>query len=477
MSSEQHPTYSTAKTTSEIIAAIARAAWWKEHGNTQCPDHMIPTESDLCKYVQVSGGGIVANDPGEARGPRLFIDVSESKASTVVADDQIEHSTMHRLSDIKTAHADFIALSTGDRGPHPLEQLVQKWQESPPLVERETRKDKRILPKIEVLPVHPAREHGMLFGGLTDGRRPLETELPLFPQFSERNRVAILDIVDAAGLPIMAKGKGAPLALRFGIRSLLTVKPQDRHRDSVRLAITLGELAAGLYPTRWRNRDWPKLRNVLLEARNYGMLVNGGRSLWFPWAVRQLPAEHAPSIDELVVIDLAFPPGSAEGPLIDLAALDQLGVESAPRYRAYLAVHSLNWQNGVTRVPVDRARGQWRWARDAAKYPVLTLQERRRLAFGDDDRKHRTTAEIEAAFAGLPGLVIVEHDAKDPRGGITGWRIMPAEVVDLTGENPDLTGENPDLTGENPDLTGENPDLTGENPDLTGENPDLTGEK
>ena len=441
MSSEQNPTYSTAKTPSEIIAAVARAAWWKEYGSAQCPEHMIPTESDLCEYVQVSGGGIVANDPGEAGGPRLFIDASEPKAPTIVADDQSERSTMHRLSDVKTAHADFIVLPTGHRGPHPLERLVREWQERPPLIEHETRKDKRILPKIEVLPAHPARERGMLFGGLTDGRQPSETELPLFPQFSERNRVAILDVVDATGLPIMARGKGAPLALRFGIRSLLTVKPHDRHRQSVRLAIKLGELAAGLYPTRWRNRDWPKLRNVLFEARNYGMLIEDGRSLWFPWAVRKIPAEHAPSMDDLVVIDLAFPPGSAEGPLVDLATLDQLGVESAPRYRAYLAVHSLNWQNGVTRVPADISRNQWRWAKSTAKYPVVTLKERRRLAFGDDDKKHRTTTEIDAAFANLPGLVVVERNAKDPRSGMMGWRIMPAEAVDPTGENLDPTGE------------------------------------
>ena len=441
MSSELHPTYSTAATTGEIIAAVARAAWWKEHGSAQCPENMIPTESDLCEYVQVSGGGIVANDPGEAGDSRLFIDVSEPKTPGIVPDDRIKRAPMHRLSDVKTAHADFIALPAGDRGPHPLERLVREWQERPPLVEQETRKDKRILPKIEVLPAHPARERGMLFGGLTDGRKPSETELPLVPQFSERNRVAILDVVDATGLPIMARGKGAPLALRFGIRSLLTVKPHDRRRQSVRLAITLGELAAGLYPTKFYSRDWPKLRNVLLEARNYGMLIEDGRSLWFPWAVRRLPAEHAPSKDDLVVVDLAFPPGSAEGPLIDLATLDQLGVESAPRYRAYLAVHSLNWQNGITRVPVDMRRDQWRWAKDAARYPVVTLEERRRLAFGNDDRKHRTAAEIDAAFANLPGLVIVDRNARDPRSGVKGWRIMPADAVDLSGEGPVITGE------------------------------------
>ena len=447
MSSEQHPTYSTAKTPGEIIEAVARAVWWQEHGSTKCPEHMIPTEPALREHVRISGGGWIGENPEDGDGSRLLVQVSPPVAE-IADDDRLDQPVLRHLSDIESAHAEFMARPADRRGPHPLERLVREWQETPRIVEAETRRDTRILPKVQVMSVHPDRERGMLFGGLTDGRHPPETELPLFPQLSERNRVAILDIVDAAGLPIMAKGKGAPLALRFGIRSLLTVKPQDRRRDSVRLAIKLGELAAGLYPTRWRNRDWPKLRNVLLEARNYGMLIDGGHSLWFPWAVRKIPAEHAPSLDGLVVIDLAFPPGSAEGPLIDLATLDQLGVESAPRYRAYLATHTLNWQNGITRVPVDRAHGQWRWAKDVAKYPVLTLGERRRLAFGDDDRKHRTTAEIEAVFTDLPGLVVVERSARDPLGGMTGWRIMPAEAIDLTGENLDLTGENLDLTGE-----------------------------
>ena len=44
MNSEQHPTYSTAKTSGQIIATIAQTAWWKEHGSAQCPENMIPTE-------------------------------------------------------------------------------------------------------------------------------------------------------------------------------------------------------------------------------------------------------------------------------------------------------------------------------------------------------------------------------------------------------------------------------------------------
>ena len=447
MSSKQHPTYSTAKTADQIIEAVARAAWWNEHGSVGCPPDKIPTEAGLCEHVAVEGGALIG---GALDAPRLLVEIDpvEYAEPLAPARETQQHADiaagggvsvprvrppLRRFMIAEDAHAWWLTLPERQSEEHPLLALVRAWQGRPALVEHEARKDKAIVPKVEVGAIHPDRQHGMLFGGLTDGRKPPETQLPLLPELSHRNRVAILDIVDATGVPIMAKGRGAPLALRFGIRSLLTVKPNDRRHDSVRVALTLGELAAGLYAGRWRNQHWPKLRNVLLEARNYGMLINGGRSLWFPWAVRQLPAEHAPSVDDLVVIDLAFPPGSAEGPLIDLAALDQLGVESAPRYRAYLAVHSLNWQKGVTRVPVDKRRGQWRWAMDPGKYPVLMLDERRRLAFGEGDRKHRTTAEIDTAFENLPGLIVVDKQAKDARNGVIGWCVIPAEAVDATG--------------------------------------------
>ena len=61
--------------------------------------------------------------------------------------------------------------------------------------------------------------------------------------------------------------------------------------------------------------------------------------------------------------------------------MDRLSVESAPRWRAYIAAHSVAWQPGTTRVPVPRT-GRFVWTRNLATYPVLTLNDRRRFAFG-----------------------------------------------------------------------------------------------
>ena len=420
-----------AHTEVDALIKLAEFVWWEEHGD-ECPPGLIPTGADLATFaadypdeLPLPPAGYLRWQPnGTTERPILEL---VGRGSSGLPHDEWRTAAIG-------AHYDW--LTTGDpprAAQHPLIELMTAWQKwrgrdlQAVAVRPETRKDKRILPKIEIGQSHPDRERGMLLGGLTDGRQPTR-ELPLFPELSDRNRVPILELVDTAGLPVMAGGKGAPLGLRFAIRSLLAVRPRDRNKLCVRVAVKLEELVAGLYPNGWQRRhQWAPLRAMLMEIRNYGIPVDGGSSLWFPWAVRKIPREHAPSPDELVVIDLALPPGSGEGPEVHLPTLDRLGLDSAPLYRAFLAVHSLIWRKGVTRVPVDG--GQWRWIRNLAKYPVITHRERRRLAFGDNDRKHRTEAEVDRAFEDLPGLVVVERAATDPVAGLIGWRVLPASAV------------------------------------------------
>ena len=307
--------------------------------------------------------------------------------------------------------------------------LIRAWRERPQPVEPDRRADKRILPTIKVIETRPERRAGMLFGGVHDGRRVTDValELPLWPDTPAAKRVPLLDIVDLAGVPVMAKGRGAPLPNRLFLRALASIAPEDRRREIARLALTVREFRNGLFPRGWeRRRDWPRLRHALLHVRDYA--IHDGRGRWFPLSLRYLPDE--PALDDIIVLDVAYPPQSYSGAPVDLPEMDALSVESAPRWRAYIGAHSVVWIPGRTRVPHPQS-GQYVWATDPDAYPVLTIDDRRRLAFGLDlvNKQHRSHREINDKFRDLPGLAVLTEQAVDPRSGEVGWRVMPTDAA------------------------------------------------
>ena len=318
------------------------------------------------------------------------------------------------------------------------------------LVEAESRQDKRILPRVQVREA-PAKEQGRLFaraGTRNDLPAPM---LPLFPKSAPEKRVAILDLMDASGVPVMARGRGVPLSARLLVRAMATVRPEDRGRELVRLAITADELRRALFGERWRARQWKQLQDALLHARDY--TIHDGSGLWFPLALRRMPDQWHPT-DE-VILDVAFPPKSTSGPIVDLPEMETLSRQSAARWRAYIAAMTLAWRPGVTRVRTRYRRHAW--SRDAGRYLILTDEDRHRLAFGAGDRKHRTRTEIDRPFIGLPGLRVIDMQRTNVETGETGWIVVPeaaARAIDA-GEKTDPTREKTDPTREKTDPTRE----------------------
>ena len=307
--------------------------------------------------------------------------------------------------------------------------LAHLVESLPPVVPAETRADTRIVPTWRVVGPSTERERGYLFGGLTDGREA-PNELPLFPELNAAaHRVPLLEVVDASGVPVRSRGRGAPIEARLIVRGgLLMIRPEDRGKLTVRIAVTVGELLDGLYPGKRRlSQHWPTIEAALRKARDFTITdATGGR--WFPMALRRLPAAAGtPALDDVVVVDLAPPPGSINGSPIALPALDYMGVSSGPKWRAYISARSLVWTPGTTRRPVPRLRGRWGWSADPTDYPVLTLDDMRRLAFGDRDAKHRTRSAILEPWSDLPDVVMVA-DQIDARTGIRGYRLLPAEA-------------------------------------------------
>ena len=434
--------------TSAILQVLSRACWWHTHDGAACPDNRIPKWPELIAWWDKHAES-VAREAREALAAVLgagAIWMPWPLGSDQPLDVRATHPTIITVRKSGTVDLPFLDMPEVHRRwaalavphPHPLAPVVEAWQRRPVEVLIETRADRRIMPALlRMIGPSPERERGMLFGGLVEDR-PRSAELSLFPELEPtRHRVPLLEIVDRTGVPIRSSGRGAPLEARLLVRGgLLMIRPEDRHLETVRIAVTVRELLDGLWPPRRDKRgnvardpgrNWPKLRDALYRARDWTVPDAGG-GRWFPMALRRLPAgaeEETPSLDDLVVVDLAPVPGAVHGASVDLPWLDRMGVTSGPKWRAYIAGRSLIWLPGTTRRPVPHTGGKRHgWSRNPDDYPVLTFDDQRRLAFGRDD-KHRTRAEILAPWLNLPDLTLTE--ATDPRTGILGWRLMPTD--------------------------------------------------
>ena len=309
---------------------------------------------------------------------------------------------------------------------HPVAPLVDAWQRRPREFVAETRRDHRVLPRIQPWESRAVRRSGEVFAGLSHGRDPY-ANLPALPsKVLPRHRVPLLDLVDAAGVPVVAKGAAVPLESRLVFLVLMSVPPPDRREPAGLLPIRFGALRHGLFPQGWQRwRDLPRLQRALIGLREHAFHDGVGR--WWPISLRYMPDDPGP--DDVIVLDVAFPPGSHSGPRVRLPALERLSVKSASKWRAYIGVQSLAWKPGTTRVPAPRAGGRFTWSRDITAYPVLTRSDRRRLAFGAQDAKHRSHGSIDGAFRDLPGVVVVSEHEVDPQTGEAGWIVLPEDAA------------------------------------------------
>ena len=316
---------------------------------------------------------------------------------------------------------------------NPISPLVRAWQS-----EKERPASNRpdpFLPRIGT--VGPERERGeRLLGGLVpDHAHP--AAMPLFPEVSvdraaadAETRAPILELADRSGVQSMAQGRGAPLDLRLVVESVLSVEYELRTMASVRIVWTVQELLSGLFDGRYRMTprgdrpgDWQRTRQALLAANERWIpWQNGG--CWWLLRVRGLPSERPQPTDK-VIVDVALPPGSAAGPVMDRAALRKAGVESAPAYRTLIGVSTLAFRPGTTRIPTPGVGAVW--TGDPSRYPVLTPEARRRIAFGAADTRRQ--ARVDDAIRDVDGVTVIDAEATD-KAGRKGWRIVPDAAAD-----------------------------------------------
>ena len=304
---------------------------------------------------------------------------------------------------------------------HPLAPVVKVWRDRPKRVEAETNPARRLLPDLRK--AHVGNRSGLVGKGV--GAAQADSQLPIIEGVSPHtHHVSVLDVADQAKMPVMAKGRGLPLPARVMLYALLSVPPRARTPEQgVEIQTTLRAVARRMWPgTKLCNRNLLSLLHAIEALGSYRILLPDG-GWWCPAMMRGHLSPRL-KLDSTVVFSVAYPPGSGRGgPPVDLPKLWELAARSGPRCRAYIAAHTLNWRPGSTRVPVGR-RGMHVWSNDVSRYPVLSPADRRRLAFGPQDKGDRRRASIDTHWKDLPGVVW------SPVGDDGGARQLPREIAD-----------------------------------------------
>ena len=236
-----------------------------------------------------------------------------------------------------------------DRGKHPLAPLVKAWQERPVTVEPDTKKN-AIMPASFAIVWDLRSEQGKLFDISSTSQTGFHAAKSqgLLPTMDPEPPVILpslpLILYDAAGGKSMTQGRGAPLALRLWVESILSI-PLAARSGVRRVVCTLEELIAQLWPNGWSGpaRDKPKLEYAFNQIQQAYIPWKGGR--WLAVTVRNRPDYR--NLKSPVVFDVELPPGSDRGPLVHRPTLRKYGVKSALAYRLTLGLAYL-WNKYLT---------------------------------------------------------------------------------------------------------------------------------
>ena len=296
--------------------------------------------------------------------------------------------------------------------------LVHRLQPKPANLKRPD----PILPRFTFGAVNPARERGELLLA-PDGRPGLrKSALPLFPEVADDDAIVpLLELADAAtGDRAVSGWHGAAHELRL-VFETLTALPPGGYAGGVAVTYTVEGLlrafyrggAASMYRSGDRPGDWAQIRAAcqwIDRAALPWRVPSGNVQSWFLMRLRTLPGER-PALSDPVVFEVALPPGIGHGPTVNRPALREAGRVSSPAFRIGIAVPTLTWVPGRTRRPVPGPGGLW--IGDASRYPVLSLRDRRRIAFGPDatprDRSGPKVDRVWRKAAAAARVIILEN--------------------------------------------------------------------
>ena len=274
------------------------------------------------------------------------------------------------------------AVDAGDDVRWPMAPLVGTWQQRPRPVEPNRRLTDRVIPA-RLAMANTSNNPRLLFSPAAhaeygpDGKQLV---MPGFANVDTPSPALPLALYDLGVGPTISPGRGAPLALRMFVESVLSVPMQERERGQpVAMSVSLREFLKWLYPTRTPSpaEYWPRLMAAVEALDSWDARV----PLYDPQTKRNelrrvvsvggIPRGPG-ALDESVRIIVDLPPGSGNGPQVS-NNLRLWGVKSAPAYRLLINL-AYQWHNpGVTIIPVGKGKARrWVQVEDPERYPTIT---------------------------------------------------------------------------------------------------------
>ena len=285
------------------------------------------------------------------------------------------------------------AVDVGEDIRWPLAPLVNGWQQRPRPVEPSRRTTERVIPaRLAMAHTSGPRNARLLFSPAAHTSYGPDGEQLVLPGFANPDTPSPalpLALYDLGAGPTSSPGKGAPLALRMFVESVLSVPMDERERGQpVAMSVSLRDFLGWLYPTRTPSPKeyWPRLMAAVEALDSWDARV----PLYDPQTRRSelrrvvsvggIPRGPG-ALDESVRIIVDLPPGSGNGPQVS-DKLRLWGVKSAPAYRLLINL-SYQWHNpGVTKIPVGKGKTRhWVQVDDPDRYTIISDTELVALTF------------------------------------------------------------------------------------------------
>ena len=399
----------------ELLVAVAKDT---AQVNKLPPDITPPTPQALAQWFQAGECPLEALDEASRRlslllrtaeahqgEPRLYIKALVSLEDTLRLEVSLAGTSMSLPVPHLTVAQQWWDRTKEERPGFPITPIVLAWLRRPIPAECNPRETGRFIPQRLAMARGDDSRAGKRYAPAAHISRNGQGILPGFGLDPPPPVSLPLALYQMGNGPQVARGRGAPMALRLFVEVVLAVKPEERNGQPRALQVKLRDLLAWLYPG--RKPPGPSQYLPRLEAARRA-LDDTLIPIFDPETGRHDPRrivsisvipEGEGALDAPMRLIVDLPAGSEHGPKVS-DNIRRWGARNADAYRLLLNL-SYYWHNpGVTRRPVGkRSDGNgpfWALSQNPVDYPPLSDADLVAMTNAASQRQKYRTLVFEA---------------------------------------------------------------------------------